>query len=226
MRVSKLPAEKKIVKKIKCLSCGIEFEEHYFEWDKNICNYCNKCNKMIENEEKINKIYRYAGFYPIHKKMKIENLDDSKKDMLMKFKDENLFIYGNAGRGKTFYAVARLFEYMSNGLKGKLIIVPELINKLRLLSKNGQDIEYLQHLSELDTLVIDDLCVGRQNDYVIEQIYLLIDRWCRNEKKRMIITSNISLDKIGEIIDDRISSRIAGMCKIIKLEGKDRRVFT
>jgi len=39
-----------------------------------------------------------------------------------------------------------------------------------------------------------------------------------------LVTSNFSLQQIDDQIDTRVSSRIGGMCKIVKLTGKDRRL--
>jgi len=41
-----------------------------------------------------------------------------------------------------------------------------------------------------------------------------------------IITSNFGLNEIDEMIDSRISSRISGMCEVLQIKGKDRRLKT
>ena len=60
-------------------------------------------------------------------------------------------------------------------------------------------------------------------DFVKQIIYFII-----NEREQRclttIITSNFSLAQLDEHIDSRISSRIAGMCKVIQLSGRDRRL--
>ena len=38
------------------------------------------------------------------------------------------------------------------------------------------------------------------------------------------ISSNLTLDQIAARLDDRVASRIAGMCEVIRLQGKDRRL--
>ena len=44
------------------------------------------------------------------------------------------------------------------------------------------------------------------------------------EELRTIITSNLSIEEIQEKLDDRIASRIVGMCRVCILQGRDRRV--
>ena len=72
-------------------------------------------------------------------------------------------------------------------------------------------------------LVIDDLGAEKMTDFVKQIIYFII-----NEREQRclttIITSNFSLAQLDEHIDSRISSRIAGMCKVIQLSGRDRRL--
>src|SRR3990167_9483378 len=71
-------------------------------------------------------------------------------------------------------------------------------------------------------LIIDDIGAEKMSDWVRQILYYII-----NEREQRllptVITSNFSLQQIAEQIDIRISSRIAGMCKLIKLTGMDRR---
>ena len=52
---------------------------------------------------------------------------------------------------------------------------------------------------------------------LINEIYL-------RKLSGVIISSNLSLDEIGQKIDDRTASRIVEMCEVIKLDGADRRM--
>ena len=74
-----------------------------------------------------------------------------------------------------------------------------------------------------ELLVIDDVGAEKVSDWSRQMFYTLIDRRYR-EMSQTIITSNLDLDKLAEIIDERISSRIIEMGKVIKLGGKDWRL--
>lgn len=52
----------------------------------------------------------------------------------------------------------------------------------------------------------------------------LVDKFYSQNTRGAIFTSNLSLQEIGDRIDDRTASRIAEMCEIIKLDGPDRRL--
>jgi DNA replication protein DnaC len=84
-----------------------------------------------------------------------------------------------------------------------------------------QDI--IQQYDRSPLLVIDDVGSEKISDWSRQMFYVLIDRRYRN-KKQTIITSNLNLKQISELIDDRISSRIVGMGKVVEFFGEDYRL--
>jgi len=178
-----------------------------------------------EREQKENKrIERlnYAGFFPKHKeiiKQKI-TFNESLNNLALY---DNLFLFGSTGSGKTCFAVKRLYDQINSGKSGKIRIFPEMLLELRRAVKDNTDGDLLDSLTNLDCLAIDDFGVGRFTVYVLELVYMILERWYSNMKTGLTITCNKPLKEIAKI-DDRFSSRIAGMCKIIKLDGQDFRL--
>ena len=72
-------------------------------------------------------------------------------------------------------------------------------------------------------LIIDDIGAEKLTDFVRQTTYYLINEREMNELP-LIITSNYGLEQLAEQIDDRIASRIAGMCEIVKFKGEDKRI--
>ena len=72
-------------------------------------------------------------------------------------------------------------------------------------------------------LILDDLGAEKTTDWALQSLYIIINKRL-SEELQTIITSNLSLDELRDKIGDRIASRIAGMCKIVKLTGRDRRL--
>ena len=107
------------------------------------------------------------------------------------------------------------------------VSVPELLLEIRD-TYNGHEIsekEIIDKYSWGDVLVFDDLGVEKQkpSEWALRTLYIIIDRRYL-EDLRTIITSNLGIEEVEEKLDDRIASRIAGMCKVRILQGGDRRV--
>lgn len=155
--------------------------------------------------------------------------------------DENsgYFLYGPCGVGKSHRAVAIMREIIirkSRAVRMEDIIrgiydawfVPSTSLLLRIKSTFSQDSqenesELVNRISSYDLLVLDDLGTEKVTDWTLQTMYEIIDSRSR-QKKQTIITSNFTLDEISKRMTDRIASRIRGMCKVIPMTGKDRRL--
>lgn len=157
------------------------------------------------------------------------------------FKGESLFIYGPVGCGKTHLLAAMIREHFEahdyrypNGYpkRIKVISVPELLLEIKgSFSNNGQDL-VLAHFSSRyvdevplppEIIIFDDVGSENVTEWVTEQLYLIINR--RYEAcKQSVFTSNLSLEELSKKFGDRISSRIAGMCSVVQIAGRDRRL--
>lgn len=138
---------------------------------------------------------------------------------------ENRYLWGDTHTGKTITAHLMLLEWwhqqylVGNNLGGVVIKVPVLLNQIRtLINTHENSNDLLTKVANEPFLVLDDIGTSKVTDWVLEQLYLLIDhRWECNLPT--VFTSNYSLTQLGEQLgDDRIPSRIQAMCKIVKKE--------
>lgn len=148
---------------------------------------------------------------------------------------KGIYLHGDAGRGKSFLAAAILRNLIdragNTGLLNNCIRfqgTSELICEIRatFAGKAAEtDIDIIDRYSSYDMLVLDDLGVNKPSEFVVQTFDMIIDfRYKTQRTKKTIITSNLSLDELSAKYDDRIASRIAGMCEVLKIGGEDRRM--
>lgn len=134
-----------------------------------------------------------------------------------------LLLWGNVGTGKTYFA-ACIANYLIN--LGVPVLMTSFIKLTNALTGFDEDKNaYISSLNNYKLLIIDDLGAERQSDYMLEQVYNIIDSRYKNQQP-IIITTNLSLSEIKDPKDikySRIYSRIMEMCVPIKFDGTDRR---
>ena len=85
--------------------------------------------------------------------------------------------------------------------------------------------EYIRSLNGYELLIIDDLGVERSSEYVLENIFSVID-WRYRSGKPLIITTNLPLAQLKQetkIEKKRIYDRILERCVPVKIDGVSRR---
>lgn len=159
--------------------------------------------------------------------VKYWDMETDQKELLNQSLNSSLFINGVPGCGKTVFACSVAKKYLENGTV-KFISYPSFIMQLQSSFKAEKENPYemANKVAKFEgLLIIDDMGAEKLTDFVRQITYFIL-----NEREqwnlKTIITSNFSLSQLDEQVDSRISSRIAGMCKILKLNGRDRRLKT
>jgi DNA replication protein DnaC len=141
---------------------------------------------------------------------------------------ESTYIFGKTDAGKTVYAAFMMLKeiktkYMIGAPVDEFdhcafISVLELFNKIKATYNNAAENEQqlIHYYSSVYLLVLDDLGVDKPTDWVLQTLYLIINR--RYEAlKKTIFTSNLSLEALASHLgDDRITSRIKRMGKVFE----------
>lgn len=143
---------------------------------------------------------------------------------------KSIFLTGNTGTGKTHLSVSLMLEWLVKNKPESMKNYPRFLPAVELFlelkqtfGNDGTEKEILDIYSRIPLLCIDDVGAEKISDWSRQSFYTLIDRRYR-EMKQTILTSNLSLDKISSLIDDRISSRIIEMGIVIELNGNDFRL--
>lgn len=137
------------------------------------------------------------------------------------FPKENLYIYGERGVGKTHLGVINIRKHP----QGLLLKPSDILRGVREMALDAkEEKKAIQRLIDHPCLLIDDLGTEKLTEYALSIIYEIIDGRDMGKKSGLIITSNYDLNGLAARMgDDRVASRISGMCRILRITGKDRR---
>jgi DNA replication protein DnaC len=135
-----------------------------------------------------------------------------------------LWFQGDVGTGKTTLAMLVSKSALDAGRSVAIYSLPRLLNLLReaIDSPDGK-LDLLDRLTAVDLLHIDDLGAENRTDWVLEQLYSIVN--ARYEAQRAIIaTTNLMPDELSERLGERTVSRLVEICgDLIPLCGDDER---
>jgi DNA replication protein DnaC len=136
------------------------------------------------------------------------------------------WFYGDVGTGKTSLAMLISKAAIETGRSVAIYSVPQLLADIKSTYEDGSGSSYLdlfRRLSRVDLLHLDDLGAEKRTEWVLEQLYAIVnERW--QEQRSMIVTTNLlDADDLRAQIGPRTVSRITEMCVQIPIMGGDRR---
>lgn len=141
---------------------------------------------------------------------------------MAKFPQKNYYLWGPAGVGKTHAAVAVARETPS----AYVIRMAQISRYLRGCETPAEEDRAIRTYADA-IMVLDDLGSEKMTEFLQNLIFEIFDRRWQNKRGGLIITANMSIDKLGSIIGDRTASRIVGLVgarNILEVRGKDWRL--
>jgi DNA replication protein DnaC len=120
-------------------------------------------------------------------------------------------------------------EAMNKYIPSKYLNVPKLllIDRFEYETREESELRTVQELMRYKLLFLDDMGAETVTGRTRELLYLILNNAIENGSQRLFITSNKPLSYFVEHVDDRIASRIAGLCgkdNVLKLVDQDRRL--
>jgi DNA replication protein DnaC len=136
-----------------------------------------------------------------------------------------LWFMGPVGTGKTTLAMLVSKAALAAGRSVAIYSLPRLLNEIRdTYRAERSHVDLLDRLTAVDLLHIDDVGAERTNDWVLEELYSIVNaryEFCRS----IVITTNIlDRDALCQQITERTVSRLTEMCDELPLIGEDRRM--
>lgn len=137
-----------------------------------------------------------------------------------------LLLTGEIGRGKTTLAGAACWARLEHG-PVSWTSAPLLFARLGSGLGSEQRDSALGVLSGKRALVLDDIDKVRPTEYGAEQVFLAIDQRVEHAAP-LLVTSNLAPSQLAEKWPEpygpAIASRLVGYCRVVRVEGVDRRL--
>jgi DNA replication protein DnaC len=124
----------------------------------------------------------------------------------------SVILSGKPGVGKTHVLTCIFRDIHKSGSSCEFWTCPALFDKLRLLAMDSDNSlsKFVDHFRDVEWLFIDDLGVGKVSEFVLEQLFRIID-WRSRDGAPVVITSNLTAPQIADVYDSRLSSRLVGL---------------
>ncbi len=144
---------------------------------------------------------------------------------------KNLLFIGNTGLGKTFMSNCIANELLKRGKTVLYQTAPVLLetiidNKFNKYKTQNAD-EFYHNVLTVDLLIIDDLGTETLNSMKLSELFTILNTRIlnlNNKPTKTIISTNLNIEQIFRIYEERIGSRIAGYYNIYQFFGDDLRL--
>ena len=133
--------------------------------------------------------------------------------------------FGDRGTGKTTLAMLITIEAMRRGRTVAVYTGPDLLSAIRRTYDDNSYGSLMESLVAVDLLHIEDLSVARPTEWVLEQLYTVVNSRYQDERS-ITFTADVRMPSdLGTSIGDRSVSRLEEMCgeRLIGIFGADRR---
>jgi DNA replication protein DnaC len=126
-----------------------------------------------------------------------------------------LWLMGDVGTGKTTLAMLVSRHAIEAGRSVGVYSLPRLLAQIRRTydaeAREDRYLAFFDRLTSVDLLHVDDLGAEKSSDWVLEQLYAIVDERYQS-RKAMVVTTNLRVDQLEEQIGQRTVSRLVEIC--------------
>jgi len=136
-----------------------------------------------------------------------------------------LWFMGPVGTGKTTLAMLVSKAALRAGRSVAIFSLPRLLNEIRDTHRADRShLDLLDRLTAVDLLHVDDIGAERTNEWVLEELYSIVNARYEDQRSMVITTNILDREALCEQITERTVSRLTEMCDELPVTGRDRRM--
>lgn len=174
-----------------------------------------KYNSKLSPRENIKNIKKICDSF-------IEHFDDPN--------EKNLLFTGNTGLGKTFLSNCIAYEMLKKGKTVLYQTAPVMLDTIidYRFGKPNANSSIIDNLLNVDLLIIDDLGTETMNNMKFTELFNVINTRILNQNQKItktIISTNLGLNNIFSMYEERLGSRFVGHYNICRFFGDDIRLM-
>ncbi|GEO25807.1 hypothetical protein AAC03nite_15920 [Alicyclobacillus acidoterrestris] len=209
-----------------------------------------RCQPYLDHiaKKRVDKYASIAGMLELDEAFQFENYpeEQAKKyprlmryamEFAMGYQPENnvgtasgVYLFGPPGVGKTHLMLAVFNRLRTRGVPCLVVRSDSLFDRMRHLIADNQDLEpFLDTLSTVPVLGIDEFAQERANDFTLEKLFRIVNQRFHANLPTWFTSNYAPPDayrRRGEDVNDSVyplRSRIMKMCMMAHLEGPDAR---